>query len=272
MDHFGVTSASADQRVFSTILGRVRVGAFEELLVDWITYDNLPFRIIESERLRRLIEFISPLYKDKVPSAAVLRSRLRSLYDGAKGTVTEHLKSARGKIHITFDGWTSRHQLSLLGVNCFFVDKDWQHRTLLLAIPAICGRHTGDNLANEVAEVLAEWDIQSDRLGYMVLDNANNNNTAMVALGNEFGFEPEERRLRCLGHVIHLAVKKLIFGEAAEAVEAFGGGEPDSDDDSETASADLLIQWRRCGPIGRLHNLNAAILHSPQNLECILKW
>lgn len=272
MDHFGVTSASSDQRIFSTILGRVKVGAFEELLVDWITHDNLPFRIVESERLRRLIEFISPLYKDKIPSAAVLRSRLRSLYDGAKGAVTEHLKSARGKIHITFDGWTSRHQLSLLGVNCFFVDRQWQHRTLLLAIPAICGRHTGDNLANEVAGVLADWDIQSDRLGYMVLDNANNNNTAVVALGNEFGFEPAERRLRCLGHIIHLAVKKLLFGDAADAVESTGSGDLDGDYDAEAALEDPLAHWRRSGPIGRFHNLNAAILHSPQHLECIIKW
>ncbi|KAJ3499546.1 hypothetical protein NLG97_g234 [Lecanicillium saksenae] len=272
MDHFGVTSASADQRVFSTILGRVRVGAFEELLVDWITHDNLPFRIVESDRLRRLIEFISPLYKDKVPSAAVLRSRLRSLYVAAKGAVTEHLKSARGKIHITFDGWTSRHQLSLLGVNCFFVDKQWRHRTLLLAIPAICGRHTGDNLANEVADVLAEWNIESEQLGYMVLDNASNNNTAMVALGNEFGFDPNERRLRCLGHSIQLAVRRLLFGEAADAMESIGSGELDCDYDSESSSAYLLTQWRRSGPIGRLHNLNAAILHSPQNLDCIMKW
>lgn len=165
----------------------------------------------------------------------MLRSRLRSLYVGAKGAVTEHLKSARGKIHITFDGWTSRYQLSLLGVNCFFVDREWRHRTLLLAIPAICGRHTGDNLANEVAEVLAEWDIQSDRLGYMVLDNASNNNTAVVALGNEFGFEPEERRLRCLGHIIHLAVKRLLLGEAADAMESTGSGDPDCDDDAEDA-------------------------------------
>jgi len=143
---------------------------------------------------------------------------------------------------------------------------------LLLAIPAICGRHTGDNLANEVAEVLAEWDIQSDRLGYMVLDNASNNNTTIVALGNEFSFKPEERRLRCLGHIIHLAVKKLLFGEAADAIESTGNGDLDCDDDAEDALADPLTRWRRSGPIGRLHNLNAAILQSPQNLECIMKW
>lgn len=240
--------------------------------MDWITHDNLPFRLIESERLRRMIEFINPLYKDKIPSSAVLRSRLQSIYNGAKGAVTEHLKSARGKIHITFDGWTSRNQLSLLGVNCFFVDRQWRHRRLLLALPAVSGRHTGDNLANEVGDVLAEWNLESERLGYVVLDNASNNDTAMEALGKEHGFDPDERRLRCLGHVINLAVKQLIFGEAADAMEIGGGDEMESESDIDPLRADRLAQWRRRGPIGRLHNLNSAILNSPQKLECILKW
>ena len=267
-----MTAAPADQRIFSTILGRLKVGALEELLVDWITHDNLPFRLIESERLRRLIEFINPIYKDKIPSAAILRSRLRFIYNGAKGAVTEHLKTSRGKIHVTFDGWTSRNQLSLLGINCFFVDQQWRYRRLLLALPAVSGRHTGDNLANEVADVLAEWDIGSDCLGYIVLDNASNNDTAMRALGKEFGFDPEERRLRCLGHVINLAVKQLIFGKAADAMEHASRSEPDTEFDFDSPHADTLARWRKRGPTGRLHNLNAAILNSPQLLECLLKW
>jgi hypothetical protein len=271
-DHFGVTAAPADQRIFSTIFGRLKLGAFEELLVDWVTHDNLPFRIIESERLRRLIEFVNPMYKGKIPSAAVLRSRLRSIYEGAKGAVTEHLKTARGKVHITFDGWTSRNQLSLLGVNCFFVDQQWQHRRLLLALPPVCGRHTGDNLANEVADVLAEWGLGRDQLGYMVLDNASNNDTAVAALGAELGFDPGERRLRCLGHVLNLAVKQLMFGEAANAMEHASDNEQDSEDHGDARLVNKLIQWRRRGPVGRLHNLNAAILNSSQHIECLLKW
>ena len=97
MDYFGITSASSDQRIFSTILGRVRVGAFEELLVDWITHDNLPFRIVESERVRRLIEFVGPAYKNRIPSAAVLRSRLRSLYVGAKGAIRGEFRGRVGQ-------------------------------------------------------------------------------------------------------------------------------------------------------------------------------
>lgn len=42
--------------------------------------------------------------------------------------------------------------------------------------------------------------------------------------------------------------------------------------DGDPQPVDRLLQWRRRGPIGRLHNLNAAISNSPQHLECLLKW
>lgn len=117
-----------------------------------------------------------------------------------------------------------------------------------------------------MADVLAEWDLGSDRLGYMVLDNASNNDTAIVALGKEFGFDPDERRLRYLGHVSNLAVKQLIFGEAADAMEHTGSSEPDSEYYFDSLPADTLAQWRRRGPISRLHNLNATVLNSPHKV------
>lgn len=163
-----------------------------------------------------------------------------AIYNWAKGAVTEHLKTARGKIHIKFDGWTFRNQLSLLGVNCFFVDQQWRHRKLLLALLAVSGRHTGDNLVDEVADVLEEWDLRSDRLGNMVLDNASNNDTAMVALGDGFEFNPDERRLRCLSRVINLAIKQLIFGKAADAMEHTGSSTPDSKYNFDSLPADKL--------------------------------
>ena len=81
----------------------------------------------------------------------VLRERLENLYKQTQRPITELLKTARGRIHVTFDGWTSRNRLSLLGINVFFIDVDWNHRKLLLGLPPVQGRHSGDNLVDEVA-------------------------------------------------------------------------------------------------------------------------
>lgn len=243
-----------------------KTNTLDELLIAWVTTENLPFRIFESSSFQDIILHHNPAFKGQIPSAIVLRDRLDTLYKQAKGPVTELIKTARGRIHVTFDGRISRNHLSLLGINVFFIEMDWTHRKLVLGLPSVHGRHTGENLADEVASMLAEFGIDSSRLGYFVLDNARNNDTAMAALADEFNFNPEHRRLRCLGHILNLVVKQLIFGTKANAMET----EDDSDVDFNAVS-DKLNKWRKKGPIGRLHNFVGTINNSPQLVQLLLE-
>ena len=83
--------------------------------------------------------------------------------------------------------WTSRSLLSLCGIVVHFINNKGGYKSFLLSIPKLAGRHTGVNIANSVAAILAEFDI-SDKIGYFILDNASNNDTYMQALGEELGF------------------------------------------------------------------------------------
>ncbi|EFZ04526.1 Ribonuclease H-like protein [Metarhizium robertsii ARSEF 23] len=256
------------QNVLYSMLKKVgKTDALDELLIEWVTTENLPFRIVESTSFQNILLHLNPAFKGRIPSAMVLRDRLDTVYKQAQGPVTELLATARGRIHVTFDGWTSRNRLSLLGINVFFIDVDWRHRKLLLGLPSVQGRHTGENLADEVASVLAYFGIDASRLGYFVLDNARNNDTAVAALADEFDFDLDHRRLRCLGHILNLVVKQLIFGDSASAMET----EDDDDFDFSTIS-DELKKWRKKGPVGRLHNFVGAINNSPQLVQRLLEW
>jgi hypothetical protein len=262
------TGSNNGQTVLYNMLSKVgKSNTLDELLIEWVTSENLPFRVVESSCFQNIVLHLNPAFKGRLPSAMVLRDRLDSLYKQAQGPVTELLATARGRIHVTFDGWTSRNRLSLLGINVFFIDVDWSHRKLLLGLPSIQGRHSGENLAEEVASVLADFGIDASRLGYFVLDIARNNDTADAALADEFDFDPGHRRLRCLGHILNLVVKQLIFGATANAMET----EDDADFDFDTAS-DELKKWRKRGPVGRLHNFVGAINNSPQLVQLLLEW
>jgi hypothetical protein len=46
-----------------------------------------------------------------------------------------------------------------------------------------------------------------------VLDNAPNNNTTLAELGKAMGFEPIQKRLRCMGYILNLIAKSYIFGQ-----------------------------------------------------------
>ncbi|KJZ68971.1 hypothetical protein HIM_09781 [Hirsutella minnesotensis 3608] len=114
-------------------------------------------------------------------------------------------------IHFTFDGWTSRQNVSFLGINSHFIDRDWKQWRLLLGLPALRKRHTGAALADEVADTICAFDLQ-DRIGYYTLDNATNNDTAMETLAAEFDFDKAERRIRCAPHFLNLAVRAMMYG------------------------------------------------------------
>jgi predicted component of type VI protein secretion system len=62
-------------------------------------------------------------------------------------------------VHFTFDGWTSRQNASFLGINAHFIDRDWKQWRMLLALPALKRRHTGEALADEVADTIYMFEL-----------------------------------------------------------------------------------------------------------------
>jgi hypothetical protein len=70
----------------------------------------------------------------------------------------------------------------------------------------------------------------------------------MEIIGGELGFDGRRRRSRCIGHIINLAAKALLFSKHSDAFEKqFNGRSPIT-----------IIEyqyWRAKGPVGKLYNL-----------------
>jgi hypothetical protein len=79
-------------------------------------------------------------------------------------------------------------------------------------------RHYGHTIARNVLDIIHGFQI-ADKVGYFTLDNAENSTTAMDTIGHELGFYGRSRRGRCIGHVVNLAVKALLFGNSSDAFE-----------------------------------------------------
>ncbi|EKG09103.1 Ribonuclease H-like protein, partial [Macrophomina phaseolina MS6] len=194
-----------EQAILNRLIRSFNPAHFQELLMDWIAHDNIPFRKVESERFRCLLEYTNPQVASTgcLPSHPTIRKWLLGEFNRHKGVVTEVLHGAPGLIHLSFDGWSSRNRLSLLGLNVHFLSSSGKVRQFLIGLPKLEGRHTGVNLAEEVARVIAEWDIGL-KIGYFITDNADNNDACLEALAKEHGFNVKWRRLRCCGHIINL--------------------------------------------------------------------
>ncbi|EKG09201.1 hypothetical protein MPH_13801 [Macrophomina phaseolina MS6] len=127
---------------------------FQQLLVDWITHDNISFRKVESPYFRRLMEYTNPTYAPFLPSHPTLRKWLVDEFNRHKGIVTKLLLSSPGLIHLSFDGWTSNNHKSLLGVVVHFLGPTGKLRQFTIRLPQQ-DSHGGVDIAEEVAQILA---------------------------------------------------------------------------------------------------------------------
>jgi hypothetical protein len=55
-------------------------------------------------------------------------------------------------------------------------------------LPQLVGAYTGKQLAKVITLTLTTYGITADNVGYFVLNNASNNDTAVAALARQFNF------------------------------------------------------------------------------------
>jgi hypothetical protein len=108
--------------------------------------------------------------------------------------------------------------------------------------------------------ILTEFGIEDTQIGYFVADNASENDTCLEDLAFEYGFNKEWHRLRCMGHIINLVAQMLLFGKDPD-------GFAEDLDDVVDDVVKQIEQWRKAGPIGKLHNIMVWIGESPEQLR-----
>ncbi|RKK91315.1 hypothetical protein BFJ70_g17814, partial [Fusarium oxysporum] len=243
------TRDAREQQIANQIIGRFDRLDFQRLVVSWIINSNSSFRQSEDPYLRAAFEYLNPLVKTTEAHIThnTVRKRILQVYEENKAEIKRVLATAPGLLHIAFDGWRSNNRHALYGICCYFLNTLGQPGKLVLGLPELVDRHSGDNIATHVVEVLRSYGI-THKVGYFTLDNASNNDTAMEEIGKALGFEGKTRRLRFFGHILNLAVKALLFGHNSEAFE-------DDIQGNETLDAKAHELWRRKGPVGKLHNL-----------------
>ncbi|KAF4447837.1 transposase-like protein [Fusarium austroafricanum] len=79
------------------------------------------------------------------------------------------------------------------------------------------------------------------------MDNANKNGKCLEALQHSFSsIDPEADRIRCIGHIVNLVVKALLFGKGVSAWEK---------NVIEASEEQHVALWSLKGVISKLHNL-----------------
>jgi hypothetical protein len=154
----------------------------EVLYVRFITACSLPFRLVECPEFRALLAYINNDIDTWLPDThETIRKWIMRQYEDQKDKVKQRIQSAKSRIHISCDLWTSPNSLAILGVVGHYVTEDGQLEHHILALKDIDSEHDGSHLAAAILEVVDGWGFAS-KLGYFVMDNAGNNDTMMRSL------------------------------------------------------------------------------------------
>lgn len=243
---------------------------FLNALVQLICVRNLPHNCVEWPELRALLLTVNWACEYLfVDSHTTVPKLINNAYLLDKQLLKERLHKAISKIHFSIDCWSSPNKKNFQAICAHFVDEASILQKALLALPFHPNGHGGEFQAIEFMKVINDYDIAS-QIGYFVGDNATSNDKMLRHISDAlqergiYGFKPKQRRIRCYGHVINLAVQAFLFIIDEEAVEAalaaaqqaFEAGEDIDIEDQmvqrfKEASEDL---WRQIGPLGKLHN------------------
>ncbi len=183
------------------------------------------------------MQYINPVANRLLPSASeTIRQHTLALMHEGKIRLRHILATAISDVHITCDMWTSPNHLGILAVVAHFTSEKLRLITATLAVVKVEGEHSGANLARIVERVVDDFGIRP-KLGYFVMDNATSNDqlvqTIARSINNEntgLPWNPEQRRLRCNGHVINLVIQAFLFGAEQPDHDKFNEDEAPSEE------------------------------------------
>ena len=133
---------------------------------------DVEFSQIYNKDFRTFLHYINQPANKMLPSSdTTIRTRFMLLFQEGQQRLRYLLQSAASSIHLTCDAWTSSNSLALLGVVSHFVNESGALRTVLLALKELEGKHSGENMAVIILDVLSTYAIRN-KLGYSVMDNA----------------------------------------------------------------------------------------------------
>lgn len=202
-----------------------------EAMVQLIVMRNISFNAATWPELRGLLLSVNAEAGDVLnTSYSSIPAMITRSYEANKTLLKEKLRDATSLIHLAIDVWSSPNRKNFLAIVAQFVDQSFTLRKALLSLPWLPTSHGAEDQEDPLWRTLKEYNIK-DRISYFVGDNYRSNDLLLRRLGRRLNevekrspggpqFDAMQRRIRCHGHVINLAVQAFFFCEDKAAVDA----------------------------------------------------
>ena len=152
-----------------------KVRKLNNLLVQTICKDALPFRLVESDSFKQFVATLDPRYQ--LPTRKKLSSdMIPAMYDIIKQSVLTSISQSTA-IALTTDAWTSLNNEAFIGVTAHYLLENFEYENRCLTVKHAPESHTAESISQHLEEVCEQWGIKQ-RSGmlplYIVTDNGAN--------------------------------------------------------------------------------------------------
>jgi hypothetical protein len=198
----------------------VDIPTVRQALLRLIVNHDLPVSTVEWPELHTFVRAINPEATNCLwTSHQSVSNHIGLTFDLQREQLKESLQQSLSLIHLTTDTWHSPNHTELQAITAHWIDSSKVKRKALLDLPELPNGHAGVEVAPFILETLRSFNIEH-KLGYITADNHGANDKMCEFIATELSeFNPLERRLRCMGHMINIAIQAFLFAANKEAVE-----------------------------------------------------
>lgn len=194
----------------------------EEAMATFVIQSSVSFAVVENYYFVKLIHAANP--DICVPSRQTICRRILDLYKNLKSKMESFLALRRGRVSLTADAWSSTVYKGYVVITGHWIDANWCLQSVILDFKRFPTPHTADAICTTLMDTIIGWDLASS-LRAVTTDNASDMTAGIKGLREKLndlspGQYPEVEgfHVRCLAHIINLAVKSCM-GEVHDKIK-----------------------------------------------------
>ena len=176
---------------------------------------NTSLSIVENPSFLQLLQYCNPSVStiSRRTASRDIKALHLKLLPRIQAILHKFTVIDNGRVSLTLDAWTSSTQVPFLGITCHFIEPStWKHQSLLLGFERLSGSHSAQALGKVTLSILNQFNI-AGAIRAITADSASVNTAMFRNLEKEglmSGFTQKDCHIRCMGHVINLAVQILL--------------------------------------------------------------
>jgi hypothetical protein len=265
-------TADQERQILVRVLNKQDV---QQRLVDLIVVRCLPLSLVEWKEFHLFCRTLNPQCTTIPRSHNTIQAWIQNSFQLKKDIVRKTLQSAKTRIHLSVDVWTSPNTYLVLAICGQFINIENQLQTVLLGLRTIDGHGGEIQFDQALRPVLIEYGIQQ-KIGILMGDNSGTNDVLCRTLSEylhiEYPRDPEwvitQQRIRCLGHILNLIVQQFLFPkEETEINKILASYETEEEQEGEDTEKKKKERGQKIrtylGSLGKLHNIVVHIRSSP---------